>query len=80
MQTRLGSYIETCANTVVGFSINWTANVLLLPILWNPQRPAWSAFVIGCAFTVISQIRTYTLRRWFNGLKFGNKETTHVSR
>jgi len=29
---------------------------------------------IGVLFTVVSIARQYVLRRWFNGLKFGNKE------
>jgi hypothetical protein len=74
MQTRIGSFVESWANIAVGFSINWTANVCLLPILYDPSHPARSAFVIGCCFTVISQIRTYTIRRLFNGLRFGNRE------
>ena len=80
MQTKLGSYIETCANTAIGFTINWTANVCFLPILWDAAHPERSAFVIGCVFTVISQIRTFFLRRYFNKLKLWNKETSDVSR
>jgi len=29
-------------------------------------------FYMGCIYTVISLARSYVLRRWFNGLKFGN--------
>jgi len=31
-----------------------------------------TAFEIGLVFTVISLVRQYVLRRWFNGLKFGH--------
>jgi hypothetical protein len=31
-----------------------------------------TAFEIGLIFTVISLVRSYVLRRWFNGLKFGH--------
>ncbi len=34
-QTRFGSFIEANANVVIGFALNWTMNVLLLPVLWN---------------------------------------------
>lgn len=30
-QTRLGSWLETGANIVIGFAINWIANMLILP-------------------------------------------------
>jgi hypothetical protein len=31
------------------------------------------AFSMGLIFTAISLVRSYVLRRWFNGLKFGNR-------
>ena len=72
-QTKLGSFVEAWANIGVGFSINWTINVLTLPWLWNPDSPKLSAFYIGLVFTAISLTRQFLLRRWFDGLKFGNK-------
>lgn len=74
MQTRLGSFIESWANIAVGFTINWTANICVLPWLWDPHSPKLSAFYIGCIFTVISLCRSFVIRRYFNGLKFGNTE------
>ena len=71
MQTRLGSFIESWANIVVGFSINWCANMLILP-LFGFNVTGSQAFGIGVLFTGISLVRSYTLRRWFNGLKFGH--------
>jgi hypothetical protein len=71
-QTKLGSFIEAWANIVVGFSINFVANMLILP-LFGFKVSAGGAFKIGLIFTVISLVRSYVLRRWFNGLKFGNK-------
>ena len=72
-QTKTGSFIEACANIVVGFSINWVANILILP-LYGFMITRTQAFSMGCIFTVISLLRSYVLRRWFNGLKFGNRE------
>lgn len=72
-QTRTGSLAEAGANIAVGFSINWCANMVVLP--WFGFHVTGSqAFGIGIVFTVISLIRSYVLRRWFNGLKFGNRE------
>lgn len=70
-QTRLGSFVEAWANIVVGFAINFTANMIVLP-WFGFDITAGKAFGIGCVFTVISLVRSYILRRWFNGLKFGN--------
>lgn len=72
MQTRLGSLAEAAANIAVGFTVNWCANMCFLP-LFGFNVTGRQAFGIGCIFTVISLVRSYVLRRWFNGLKFGNK-------
>jgi len=73
-QTKTGSLIEAAANIVVGFSINWCANMVVLP-WFGFHITGGQAFNMGLVFTVISLVRSYVLRRWFNGLKFGNKET-----
>jgi hypothetical protein len=64
-QTRLGSLIEALANVAIGFAINWTANMLILPLFGFHVTGA-QAFGIGVFFTVISVARSYVLRRWFN--------------
>ena len=79
MQTKLGSFVEAWANIAVGFGINFTANLLVLP-LFGLAVTASDAFGIGVIFTVISLVRSYVLRRWFNGLKFGNREVAHGNR
>jgi hypothetical protein len=70
-QTKLGSFVEAWANIAVGFSINWCANMAILP-LFGFHVTGGQAFGIGVIFTGISLARQYLLRRWFNGLKFGN--------
>ena len=80
MQTKLGSITESLSNIAVGFSINYAANLVILPMFGFHSLTPGKNFVIGCLYTGISLVRSYVLRRWFNGLKFGNKETTHVSR
>lgn len=72
-QTKTGSLAEAAANIAVGFGINFTANLLVLP-LFGLTVTASDAFGIGLIFTVISLVRSYVLRRWFNGLRFGNVE------
>lgn len=73
-QTKTGSLIEAAANIAVGFAINWCANMVVLP-WFGLQVSAGTAFHIGLVFTVISLVRSYVLRRWFNGLRFGNAES-----
>ena len=68
-QTKFGSFIEAWANIGVGFSINWCANMLILPHFGFAVTGS-QAFGIGLIFTGISLARQYVLRRWFNGLKF----------
>lgn len=72
MQTKTGSFAEASANIAVGFGVNFIANLTVLP-LFGLKVTATSAFGIGLVFTVISLVRSYILRRWFNGLKFGNQ-------
>lgn len=64
-QTRLGSLIEVCLNILIGFSINWIANIYILP-LYGFAITGGQAFSMGLIFTVISVIRGYVIRRWFN--------------
>lgn len=73
MQTRIGSFVEAWANILVGFSINWVANMLVLPLFGFDVTGA-QAFGIGVIFTAISLARSYVLRRWFNSLKWGHAE------
>lgn len=67
-QTRLGSIIESWVNVLVGFAINWTANMLILP-LFGFHIHADEAFHLGLIFTVISVVRSYFLRRVFNKIR-----------
>jgi uncharacterized membrane protein (DUF485 family) len=64
-QTRLGSLIEAVFNVLIGFGINFCANMLILP-LFGFNVNAGQALGIGMFFTVISVARSYAVRRWFN--------------
>jgi hypothetical protein len=66
-QTRLGSFIEAIINIVIGFTINWILNMLVLPQFGFPITGG-QAFAIGLIFTVASVARMYVVRRWFNGM------------
>jgi hypothetical protein len=66
MQSKKRSKQEALTNIAIGYTINCVANILLLPHLWNPNHPVVSANAIGVVFTIISFIRQYALRRWYN--------------
>ena len=68
-QSQMGSFVEAWANIVIGFGINFTANLIILPMFGFSDLTARTAFEIGLVFTVISLIRSYVLRRVFNGVK-----------
>ena len=64
-QTRLGSLIEAVFNVVVGFGINFTANLLIFP-LFGWEISAAQNLTLGAIYTAISIARSYVIRRWFN--------------
>jgi hypothetical protein len=72
-QTKLGSIAEAWANIFVGFSVNYCANLLIFPLFGMHISPG-NNFLMGLIYTAISLARSYILRRWFNGLKFGNSK------
>jgi hypothetical protein len=66
-QSRLGSLVESMVNVVVGFGINFTMNLLILPLFFGHHISLSANFVMGLVFTVVSVARSYGIRRWFNG-------------
>ena len=75
MQTRLGSFIEAWANIGIGFSLNFVANLIVLPLFGFDVKPS-QAFGMGVIFTFISLARSYIIRRYFNGLHFFHAKPT----
>lgn len=64
-QSRLSSFIEAIINTAVGFSINFAANMLIFPLFGFHITPG-ANLLMGLIYTVISVVRSYAVRRWFN--------------
>lgn len=64
-QTRLGSLIEACINVLIGFAINFVANMLILPLIGFHITAGQNLF-IGVLYTFVSVARSYVIRRWFN--------------
>lgn len=65
-QTKLGSFIEAWVNVLIGFWINFAANLLILPAFGFTGLTLATNFYIGLAYTVVSVARSYVIRRWFN--------------
>jgi len=64
-QTRLGSFIEAMVSMVIGFIINYTANMCFFP-LFGMHISMSNNFYLGLIYTVISVVRSYAIRRFFN--------------
>ena len=64
-QTKIQSFIESLTNIFIGYTISVIANMLVLP-LFGYDVSLSKSIGIGLVFTVISLIRSYVIRRWFN--------------
>lgn len=64
-QTRLGSLYEALINIVIGYWVNFFANLLILPLFGFHVTLAQN-LQIGLLFTAVSIVRQYVIRRWFN--------------
>jgi len=67
MQSRLMSAVEASANVAIGYLVSVAANLLILPLFGYDVSVA-DSFAIGVAFTAVSLVRSYALRRAFNWL------------
>lgn len=64
-QSKLGSLIEAVINVVIGFCINFTANMALFP-LFGWEISIAQNIGVGLCYTAISIARSYAIRRYFN--------------
>ena len=64
-QTRIHSLTESVVNVLIGYSIAVFTQIILFP-LFGINITYSDNFIIAATFTVISVIRSYTLRRLFN--------------
>jgi len=63
------SAVEASFNVLIGYLVSVLANILILPLFGYDVTIA-DSFAIGIAFTAVSLVRSYALRRIFNW--FGN--------
>lgn len=80
MQTKKQSFIESLTSTTIGIIIGIVLNLTILPIFGYPVSLSDSLW-ISVIFTVISIIRSYIIRRWFNSkeeLWLGQKRIENI--
>ena len=65
MQSKKQSFIESLTSTMIGIIIGIILNLTILPIFGYPVSVVDSLW-ISLIFTVVSIIRSYIIRRWFN--------------
>ena len=65
MQSKKQSLIETLTSITIGIIIGIVLNLTILPIFGYPVSLSDSLW-ISVIFTVVSIIRSYIIRRWFN--------------
>jgi len=64
-QSKLESLAEIGVNIVIGWIVGLTAQVFFFPLI-GIQASLSQNFISSIIFTVISIIRSYAIRRWFN--------------
>lgn len=65
MQTKKNSFVASLTNVIIGYSAAIASQLIIFP-LFNMHIPLSDNFLIGLWFTIISIIRSYVIRRWFN--------------
>jgi len=65
-QSKFRSFYESWTNILIGYTINFIANIFILPALGFHSLTIKKNIIIGIIYTFISLARTYTIRRWFN--------------
>jgi hypothetical protein len=66
-QSRLMSFVEAITNVLVGYLVALATQLLVFP-LFGVRLSLSDNMMIGLVFTVVSIIRSYALRRVFNGI------------
>lgn len=65
MQSKLNSFIESLTNILIGYIVALMSQLAIFP-LFDINIPLSDNLLIGLYFTLISLIRSYVIRRYFN--------------
>ena len=73
LQTRLESFLESFTNIMIGYIVALISQLIIFPF-FDIKVTFTDNLLIGFYFTVISLIRSYTVRRFYNNrVKRSNK-------
>jgi hypothetical protein len=64
-QSKLESLAEVGVNIVIGWIVGLTAQVFFFPLI-GIEATLSQNFISSIIFTIISIVRSYAVRRWFN--------------
>ena len=64
-QSKLESFFESLLNVVIGYGVALCSQLVIFP-MFGVFIPFSANLIIGFWFTLISIVRSYTIRRWFN--------------
>lgn len=65
MQTRKRSLVEAAVNIAIGYCINLGGQLVIFPVV-GVEATMGDHLGIGLFFTLLSLIRQYVIRRYFN--------------
>lgn len=65
MQSKKHSLIESFTNVLIGYVVALLSQLAVFP-LFDINVPFTDNLLIGAYFTIISLVRSYVIRRWFN--------------
>ena len=65
MQTKLESLKESCVNVLIGYVIAISSQIIIFPLV-GVSATFSQNLEIGVYFTVVSLLRSYLVRRYFN--------------
>lgn len=70
-QSKKWSRYEAGAGTLIGFLVGVTGNIIFLPLITTEMGVGITAAItLTLAFMILSYVRQYSLRRFFNWLQF----------
>lgn len=64
-QSKIESLIETIINTAIGYLVALASQLIVFPMVGIDVSISTN-LEIGAWFTIISVVRGYVIRRWFN--------------
>ena len=69
-QSKRDSVRESVENILVGVGISMVANWFILPLVYKIEVKLFDNLILTAVFTVISFVRSYSLRRYHNRKSF----------